>query len=358
MAMVEGRSKHPQEPGKRPPLRSRLWAWTGFGDKTLWEWGQLLSSLSIPVVLAIAGFWFTEQQNKSAREIEEQRAQEATLQAYFDQMGTLVLEKNLHNPDPGGVFKIDEDHKVNKAEIIARARTLTVLRSLDPNRKAQILQFLVEAALVQNLPELGRPVMRLVGADLREAPLGSYDLHVINLDGADLSKADLHKANLSYASLNSADLSNANLNGADLTWADLSGADLREADLREADLREADLSGAKGITVEKLEQQAYSLQGATIPNGQKYEDWLLPAGKYGTHEFEPAFSFEVGEEDWGFGRPETPDEVFIDTGPDSGQLIFTNPRHAYDPSKLSEPKELPEPENAAAWASWFQRHRT
>src|SRR5215208_6964983 len=300
VAMAESRSKHPQEPGKRPPLRSRLWAWTGFADKSLWEWVQLLSSLAIPFVLAIAGFWFTDQQNKSAREIEEQRAQEATLQAYLDQMSTLVLEKNLHNPDPGGVFKIDAHHKVNKAEIIARARTVTVLRRLDPNRKAQVLQFLVEAALVQNLPERGRPVMRLVGADLREA----------HLSGADLSGADLS---------------------------------------------EADLSGAKGITVEKLEQQAYSLQSATIPNGQKYEDWLLPAGKYGTYKFEPVFYFEVGE-DWRFARPETPDQVFIDTGPEGGQLIFTNPRHAYDPSNLSELKELPEPENAAAWASWFQSH--
>jgi hypothetical protein len=33
--------------------------WTGFGDKTLWDWVQLLSALAIPVVLAAAGFWFT-----------------------------------------------------------------------------------------------------------------------------------------------------------------------------------------------------------------------------------------------------------------------------------------------------------
>jgi hypothetical protein len=32
--------------------------------------------------------------------------------------------------------------------------------------------------------------------------------------------------------------------------------------------------GAPGITAEKLEQQTYSLEGAIMPNGQKYEDWL------------------------------------------------------------------------------------
>jgi hypothetical protein len=36
----------------------------------------------------------------------------------------------------------------------------------------------------------------------------------------------------------------------------------------------ADLRGAEGITNEELEQHAQSLKGATMPNGQKYEDWL------------------------------------------------------------------------------------
>ena len=35
----------------------------------------------------------------------------------------------------------------------------------------------------------------------------------------------------------------------------------------------ADLSDAAGVTKKQLEQ-AKSLKGATLPNGQKYEDWL------------------------------------------------------------------------------------
>jgi len=61
---------------------------------------------------------------------------------------------------------------------------------------------------------------------------------------------------------------------ADLTGALLSGADLTNADLTGADLSEANLSGARGISDEELEQQAKSLEGATMPNGQKYEEWL------------------------------------------------------------------------------------
>ena len=34
------------------------------------------------------------------------------------------------------------------------------------------------------------------------------------------------------------------------------------------------MAGATGITNEELEQQAKSLKGAIMPDGQKYEDWL------------------------------------------------------------------------------------
>jgi uncharacterized protein YjbI with pentapeptide repeats len=62
-----------------------------------------------------------------------------------------------------------------------------------------------------------------------------------------------------------------------LPWvyrADLRGADLREADLRSTDLRTADLTAAKGVDIEVLAQQAFSLEGATLPNGQKHEECL------------------------------------------------------------------------------------
>ena len=71
-----------------------------------------------------------------------------------------------------------------------------------------------------------------------------------------------------------ADLSGANLRGADLRGAFLLKAGLRGADLSHADLTGAKLKGTKGITSEELHQQAETLEGATMPNGQKYEDWL------------------------------------------------------------------------------------
>ncbi len=125
-------------------------------------------------------------------------------------------------------------------------------------------------------------------ADLSEANLYVADLSGANLGHAfmsdafmieaDLSGAELSSANLSNALLNDADLSEANLYVANLGNAALSGADLSDtflsgADLLGADLDRANLSGAQGWTEDQL-SEAVSLEGATMPNGQKYEDWL------------------------------------------------------------------------------------
>jgi uncharacterized protein YjbI with pentapeptide repeats len=71
---------------------------------------------------------------------------------------------------------------------------------------------------------------------------------------------------LADADLIGAVLSGAHLKGAPLPWTNMSGAYLNGADLSEADL-----SGATGWTEKQL-TAAESLKGATMPNGQKYED--------------------------------------------------------------------------------------
>jgi hypothetical protein len=81
------------------------------------------------------------------------------------------------------------------------------------------------------------------------------------------------------------------------------------------------------------------------------------AEEHVTDKFEPAFQFEIGK-DWELPAPETTDEVWLTTGPKGGSLDFTNPLFVYDPSNLSEAKQIPAPENAGEWISWFQRHPT
>ena len=203
--------------------------WTGFGDKTFWDWLQLLSALAIPVVLAAAGLWFTAQQDQrqqrtetqraeAERELAEQRAQDEALQAYLDQMSQLMLDRKLLEAKEG-----------DPVHTLAQARTSTVILRLDAEHNQSVTRFLIDSGL------------------------------------AERSKASARL-----------------LRGIALPHAKLSGATLDITDLSDANLWRANLSGAKGITNEQLDAQAEFLEGATMPNGQKYEDWLKDREASGT----------------------------------------------------------------------------
>ena len=204
------------------------WDWTGFTEqngstKTLWDWLQLLGILAVPVVIGMGAWIFTTKQvqMREAENIDNQ--QEAALQEYLNKMLELLLVNDLRHSS--------EDDEVRK---IARVRTVTVLRKLDPVRKASVLQFLQETDLVNK----DKRIVELVGVDL-----GGARLSGVNLNGARLSEANLSGANLNGANLSGANLNGANLSGTYLNDADLSGADLSEADLNEANLGWAILSG-------------------------------------------------------------------------------------------------------------------
>jgi uncharacterized protein YjbI with pentapeptide repeats len=261
-----------------PPARDRKSRW-GLQGKTVWDWLQLLI---VPLMLALITVVFTWQQNvrqneledqrvreaqkienrraAAERELAEERAQDEALQAYLDQMSTLMLEKDLRNSGTD-----------SEVSTLARARTLSVLRRVDTSHKDEIMQFLLEAGLVQQEKYFreGAPVYRGPVILLHGANLGDTDLEFASLFMAVLTEADLSGANLRRALLQG-----AHLYRADLTNAKLIQADLTNVNLIEADLSGADLSDAEGITNEELEQQSSSLEGATMPNGQKYEDWL------------------------------------------------------------------------------------
>jgi len=247
--------------------------WTGFANRTVWDWLHLLGTLAIPVVVAVATAWFSLQQSTTQTQIEERRAQDEALQAYLDQMSTLLLDKDLRFSTEDNAT---EDSK--QARTLARARTLTVLGRLDPSRKTALMQFLVEAELVQSVYVGGvytQPIITLIGANLSGANLSDADLSGANLSDANLSGANLHFARLDEANLSDADLSGANLSGASLINTNLSDANLQNADLsivfmRNADLSCANLSDASGVpfpTEEWLEAWSQTMVGATMPDG-------------------------------------------------------------------------------------------
>src|ERR671912_411735 len=265
----------------------------GFRGMTVRDWLPIVGALLVPVVIAL-GIWaitwqldkLENQRAEAERELAEQQAQDEALQAYLDQMSQLILDRKLLEVEQGDPLHEQGD----PVHTLAQARTSTAILRLDAQHNESVTHFLIHSGLAVRSKDSARVLRgstlshaKLSGAHLPDADLGDADLSGADLSNALLLNADLvahlTNADLSDASLIGADLRDANLFGADLRdanliSADLSRADLSEANLIGANLENANLSGAEGITNAELEQQAVSLVGADLPNGQKYEDWL------------------------------------------------------------------------------------
>src|SRR5215208_1374261 len=155
-----------------------------------------------------------------------------------------ALQKYLDDPKLSNVLsdrQLSEAQQSDGDRAATMAKTRSLLLRLDRNRKRVLLQFFHDAKLLE-----------------KEHPL-------IELSGANLSGANLEAIDLGGDSLRG-----ANLRGVDLKSGNLSSADLSEADLSGADLSDANMKGATGVTNQGLEQQARSLEGATMPDGSKH----------------------------------------------------------------------------------------
>ena len=127
---------------------------------------------------------------------------------------------------------------------MVRTRTLALFRRLGAERKVDVLQVLYESGVIVRNSEETSAVVTLSGADLSGT----------NMSGDSWSGVDL--------------------SGTDLRGANLRDAELTEANFDSANLEGANFSGATGITKEQLIEQAWSLEGAILPEGQEYQDWL------------------------------------------------------------------------------------
>jgi hypothetical protein len=276
--------------------------YTGFGKRELWDW---LTLGVVSAAIFLVGLLFSRRQREQQEAVSREHEQDAALTAYLDQMSNLMIDQQL------GRERIAKDALEDNVRKVAQARTIAVLLGLDKEHKRRPLKLVYELGLLKK----PHPVLELKNAGLDGANLSELTLRNACLNGADLRHADLHGADLEGSNLRDADL-----RGADLAGADLSGVDLRNANLlpydetnptawnrhnlekrntlnnrnsfsREglvftnlsgailvgADLSDAYLNQAK-ITKEQLEQ-VKSLEGATMPNGQMYENWLQGKGR-------------------------------------------------------------------------------
>jgi uncharacterized protein YjbI with pentapeptide repeats len=243
----------------------RYYEWTGLEGKTLWDWADLLI---VPVVIAVVGYFFTRSENRNAQAIAGERAQDTMLQSYLGEMRELLLDRGLRDAK-------DSESEVRR---LARARTLTVLQALGPDRKRSLIRFLWEADLIRG----EHPIISLYNADLSGANLSNMNLILTNFVGANLRGADLSGSALSVLR-GSGDMlvrpepleslmepqSMAFLRAANLSGAILRGTGLPGVDLWNANLSGADLTGAR-VSEEQLEL-CESLAGATMPDGSKHD---------------------------------------------------------------------------------------
>jgi uncharacterized protein YjbI with pentapeptide repeats len=258
-------------------------------DVTVWDWIKLLV---VPATIAIGVAIISWMQNARQRQSEEaqrereqqmedlqrQRELEVAHQSAMDSALETYLDKMERSMDYSGVLATGELQS-SKAIPLIRARTLTLLERLDGSRKRAVMRFLSETSMIQ----IAGGYLDLQDADFSDADLTRMNLSDQNLLGIRLAKAKLTNANLCGADLRAANLSGAILSGALLGLAgtkfhlpgevDAEPAQTNLAKLNEADLSHANLEGAIGWTLEQL-SSVKSLEGATMPNGQKYEDWL------------------------------------------------------------------------------------
>jgi uncharacterized protein YjbI with pentapeptide repeats len=242
------------------------WQWKGygFGQKSLWDW---LDLLIVPLALGIGGLWFQrmqrrqelrrqEHQQERALYAEDQRSQDTALQTYLEYMGQLLLDKDK----PLRLAEGSDDVRT-----LAQARTLTVLGRVNATRKRDVLNFLYNANLISehDSDERTSIVIPLSSADLRKLDLRKLGMSGANLAGADLRGADFSDTVFRRMKQGNADMREAHLRNTFLAHANLRGTDLRGADMRNVDLIGADLSDAK---LQDIDLREADLRGATLYN--------------------------------------------------------------------------------------------
>ncbi len=124
--------------------------------------------------------------------------------------------------------------------------------------------FLIDANLGKTMREDN---VKRIEADtvIKYWPISGIHLETLGINFGTSELGELYARFQSGANLSKANLSGADLSGANLRRANLSGAVLHEVDLHKANLKDA-----TDITIEELENQAKSLQGATMPDGSKH----------------------------------------------------------------------------------------
>lgn len=200
---------------------------------------EAIGVIAIPVVLAIVTIQYQEQINQ--RDLKQ--LQQETVSAYLSQLSSILLDveaEDLRKPEN------------DQIRTLIRATTLTLLSdpNLDGDHKGQVIRFLIEMNLVQDISinqetsaknELQDPIISLNNANLSDVNLFDTNLSNIDFTGVSFNNANLNSTNLTEVSIFDATLIRTTLTDADLSDASLSYVNLTNSNLANANLTHASL---------------------------------------------------------------------------------------------------------------------
>jgi uncharacterized protein YjbI with pentapeptide repeats len=248
------------------------------------DWYAILNLIIVPILLLLLTIGFSlfqaDQEDKieATRQsvqstVEAGRIQDNLLQAYFDDMTSIMSDSQFPNVQYScaslGVEAIPE---VSGSLIsIAQARTEVVITQLSRKRLGSVIRFLSETQLMGAMLKCELINLDLQEADLDRTNLAGLIFGASNLRGANLGGVNLQEAFLEGAELQGAFLVRARLEDSVLFYAKLQHANLFDACLQGAFLGGADLTGA-------------SLTNANFSGTILDESTILPDGSLWTPE--------------------------------------------------------------------------
>lgn len=212
--------------------------WMGFIEnttsdekiKTLWDW---LDLLIVPISIGIVGWIYKDYENQKEESRQKENNYTDLFNNYLKNISELILKEGLLESN---------EYAMN----LARSLTIVALENLDGERKGQILQFLKESNVLQNINLLGANFRNcdLEGIVLKNQIFKGIDFSHSNLtnsflDGTEFIACNLSSANFSYSSLLNVNfeysiLKNSIIRNTDLKSVNFFGVELGNADLRDS----------------------------------------------------------------------------------------------------------------------------
>lgn len=221
--------------------------------RTLWDWVKLLI---IPLVLTGGGFLYTAHQNYMDTQSRQDQQDFTIMKEYLDDMSKFIDEHKQLGAEQQSPA---ESTQTQLLFATVAARTTAVINNLQsPEKKKEVIQFLVTTTLIQSPPN------QVPAPSNKVSVLSTMPLLILR--GVDLDRVDLNGMNLGSIYLNYSNLDNINLKGALLTDAIISASDLEDADLEDAQMRGSVLINSKLLSahLDHAQMQDSNLKGADL----------------------------------------------------------------------------------------------